>query len=445
MVALETRVARQRDQQIGGLMADDTLLSDELLSQLISVGEVDLLVAIPSYNNAETIGHAVEIVEEGVQAHFPRERVVIVNADGGSKDGTSEIFSNHQPQRQNSRGITSLRTERRIRTNYASVPNPGLAFRTILAAAELLRAKACAVVSPLATNATPDWICSLLQPVYNRQMDFVAPLYTREKFEGLLTRNVLYPITRGVLGRGIRELQAGEMGFSGKLASYCLNEDVWHEDAVLASPEIWVAVTAITSEFQCVQSYLGPRTPLRGGTSADIVGIIRQTLGTLFWCLESRESSWVERGAPSPVPAIGADHALGPQTTRINRKRLLDLFRSGVQELAPILESILSPETLSEIQRIAALEDDKVRFENSLWARTLCDCAASYHRAVLNRDHLIQAFVPLYRGSIYSFMLKHQNSSQDEIEADVENLCLEIESLKPYLIEKWQVRSEVKS
>jgi len=426
-------------------MADDILLSDDLLNQLISVGEVDILVAVPSYNNAETIGHTVEIVEEGVQAHFPRERVVIVNTDGGSKDGTPEIFSTHQAQRQNSRGITSLRTERRICTNYASVPNPGLAFRTILAAAELLRAKACAVVSPLASNATPDWICSLLQPVYNRQMDFVAPLYTREKFEGLLTRNVLYPITRGVLGRGIRELQAGEMGFSGKLASYCLNQDVWHEDAVLASPEIWIAVTALTSEFQCVQSYLGSRAPLRSGASADIVGIIRQTLGSLFWCLESHESAWVDRAAPSPVPAIGADHALSPQATRINRKRLLDLFRSGVQELAPILESILSPEAHAEIQRIAGLEDDKVRVENSLWARTICDFAASYHRAVLNRDHLIQAFVPLYRGCIYSFMLKHQASSQDDIEADVENLCLEIEGLKPYLIEKWQVRSEVKS
>ena len=65
-------------------------LTDDLLRQLISVGEVDLLVGIPSHNNAETIGHTVEAVEESFQSAFPRQRVVIVDVDTGSNDGTPE-------------------------------------------------------------------------------------------------------------------------------------------------------------------------------------------------------------------------------------------------------------------------------------------------------------------------------------------------------------------
>ena len=53
-------------------LAEDSFLSDDLLRQLISVGEVDLLVGIPSHNNAETIGHTVEAIEESFQRAFPR-------------------------------------------------------------------------------------------------------------------------------------------------------------------------------------------------------------------------------------------------------------------------------------------------------------------------------------------------------------------------------------
>src|ERR1700683_3583182 len=115
----------------------------------MSVGEVDLLVGIPSYNNAATIGQVVETVEQTFQHGFPRERVVIINVDGGSTDGTSDILKNAAVQRSSgSRGLTSLRTERRIATRYGSAPSSGIAFRTLLAAADLLRRKACAVVSP---------------------------------------------------------------------------------------------------------------------------------------------------------------------------------------------------------------------------------------------------------------------------------------------------------
>ena len=64
-------------------MAEESFLTDDLLSQLISVGEVDLLVGIPSLNNAATIANAVAAVEESFQHAFPRERAVIVNVDGG--------------------------------------------------------------------------------------------------------------------------------------------------------------------------------------------------------------------------------------------------------------------------------------------------------------------------------------------------------------------------
>src|SRR5260370_21669207 len=146
----------------------------------MSVGEVDLLVGIPSHNNAKTISQTVITIEESFQQNFGRDRVVIVNVDGGSRDGTPDVVLNTQsPKSANSRGLSSLRTLHRIATRYANQPSRGAAVRAILAAADLLRATACAIISPETSNFTASRVKSLLQPAYRADFDFVAPLSSR--------------------------------------------------------------------------------------------------------------------------------------------------------------------------------------------------------------------------------------------------------------------------
>ncbi len=64
----------------------DELFPNELKARLDQIGEADIVVGIPSYNNARTIGHVVSAVSVGLAKHFPNRRSVIVNSDGGSKD-----------------------------------------------------------------------------------------------------------------------------------------------------------------------------------------------------------------------------------------------------------------------------------------------------------------------------------------------------------------------
>jgi hypothetical protein len=422
-------------------LVEETFLDDNFLRQLMSVGEVDLLVGIPSHNNAKTISQTVLTIEESFQQNFVRERVVIVTVDGGSRDGTSDVVLNTpSPKSLNSRGLSSLRTLHRITTRYANHPSQGPAFRTILAAADLLRAKACAIVSPETSNFTATWVKGLLQPAYRENFDFVAPLYSRHKHDGLLARNLVYPMGRAVFGQRIRELNSLEHGFSGRLAGHCLNLDVWRDAAVRASPEAWMAITAISSGFRCCQSFLGPKVHSLTSPGTDIVTAVRQTVGTLFSCLEHQQSFWMERNGSEPVPTFGPEHELSLEPVRLNRKRIFDLFLSGAAGLSDVLKSILTPETHAELQRIATEEDRKFRYPDELWVKTLYEFAASYHHAAIDRDHLIQALVPLYRGRIYSFLQEHHDSSPEDIEAHSENLCLEFERQKPYLVEKWKVK-----
>jgi len=58
----------------------------------------------------------------------------------------------------------------------------------------------------------------------------------------------------------------------------------------------------------------------------------------------------------------------------------------------------------------------------------------------MSRDHIIQGLAPLYRGRIFTFLEENRSISAEEVEKNIENLCLEFERLKPYLLEVWNTK-----
>ena len=64
-----------------------------------------------------------------------------------------------------------------VSTNYLGNPSRGTALRTIVAATDLLQAKACAIISPESSAIEAEWIDRLLTPVCRRDFDFVTPVY----------------------------------------------------------------------------------------------------------------------------------------------------------------------------------------------------------------------------------------------------------------------------
>ena len=421
-------------------MAEESILTDEFLRQLIDVGEADVLVGVPTYNNAATVGQVVQTIRAGLLKYFPRERAVIVNADGGSRDQTPELVRGASiNDLQHSTDLTALRTLHSISAEYAGGPATGTALRTILASAELLRVSACAVVSPESTTIEPEWIERLLRPVYKGNFDFVTPLYRRHKFDGLLMRNLVYPMTRAFYGKQVHEPYAAEFSFSGQLASHFLGQEIWTHEVGQTGTEIALTISAITGGFRLAQSFLGAK-PHLDARAADLVAAMRQTVGALFWSLEPNYSIWSAKSDSQPIPTLGAAQEVTLEPLRINRKRLFSMFRSGVAELEPVLKSILSSSTLTELQRISALEEDDFLFGDELWARTVYEFAASYHKAVISRDHIVQALAPLYRGRAFTFLVENREASGEQVEQNVEDFCMTCERLKPSLLELWNGR-----
>jgi hypothetical protein len=423
-------------------LADESFLTDDFLRQLMNVGEVDILVGLPTHNNAKTIGSIVQTIQSGILQWFPRERAVIINADGGSHDGTPELVTSVSiDDVRPASNRNALRTLHSISTKYASSPSAanGVAFRTILAAAELLRARACVVMSPESANIEPEWLPRLLSPIYRDGFDLVTPTYRRHKFEGLLITNLLYPMTRALYGLRIREAYSPEFGFSGLLGSQFLAQNVWNDGTEGAGIELRFTLAAIAGKYRIGQSFLGEKDRVER-RAVDLVPALRQTVGALFTALEPDFPVWSVVAGSQPAPTTGTGQEVLLEPMRVNRKRLREMFASGVAELESVFQSILSPATVADLQRVASMGEDEFHYPAELWVRTVYEFAASYQKSVISRDHIIQALAPLFRGRVLTFLIENRNASAGDVENNVEALCLEFERLKPYLLQMWNSR-----
>jgi hypothetical protein len=418
-------------------LAEESFLSDDLIRQLINVGEVDILVGLPTHNNATTIGPVLEAMRAGILKCFARERVVIINADAGSRDGTPELITGASiDDVRHSYKLHALRTLHAISTQYGHTPASGTALRTILASGDLLRAKACAVISPESTTLDPEWIAKLVRPIYQDNFDLVAPIYRRHKFEGLLLRQLVYPMMRAVYGWRIREPYASEYAFSGRLGTQFLAQNQWDDEAGRTGPEIHLTIAALIGGFRVCQTFLGEKAAA-DRSSADLVGALRQTVGALFSSLEPNFAIWSGVNASQPIPTVGPESEMTLEALRVNRKRLREMFCRGVADLHTVFTSILRADTLAQLQQVANCSEEELHYPDELWVRTIYEFAASYHKAVISRDHIVQALAPLYRGRIFYFLTENRNASAEMLEAANEKLCSDFERLKPYLLTLW--------
>src|SRR5688572_13841847 len=108
----------------------------------MAVGQVDILVGLPTLNNAATVVDVVRAINVCFTRDFPRLRTVLINSDGGSTDGTPDVIRD-ATVRETDMVLTShsLRTLHRVVAPYHGLPGKHAALRTVFAAAALTQAK----------------------------------------------------------------------------------------------------------------------------------------------------------------------------------------------------------------------------------------------------------------------------------------------------------------
>jgi glycosyltransferase involved in cell wall biosynthesis len=417
--------------------ADD--LPRGTLKALTDLGRADILVGIPSYNNARTIGHVVQAAHAGLVKYFPGARTLIVNADGGSTDGTPQIVIElNMPRGELLLVPQSPSPVHRFTVPYNGIPGKGSAFRCIFEVADRLHVKACAVVDADLRSISPEWMQLLLTPVVEGRYDYVAPYYLRHKYDGTITNNIIYPMTRALYGQRVRQPIGGDFGLSGRVASHFLRQPVWGSDVARYGVDIWMTTTAMCGRFRVCQVYLGSKLHDAKDPGADLAGMLVQVLGTLFSLMEAHEDAWMAVSGSRETPLLGFRFAVGVEPIGVDVGRMIQHFRNGVENLGEVWGPVLNRNDLRTLKDLAARDLQEFRVDDALWVRMVYDVAAAYHHRQIGRTQLIRSALPLYMGRVASFVREVADQDAEGVEHRLEELCGEFERAKPYLVERWQ-------
>ena len=421
-------------------MSEDCFaLPDKDCAFLKSLGEVDILIGVPSFNNAKTIGHVVEAVMIGHARYYPGKRIVLINSDGGSTDGTREAVLSTLKKDIYEASLVKKPAEpfQGLSILYKGIPGKGSAFRAIFEAARVLNAKACAVFDSDLRSITPEWVQLLVAPVLEKGYGYVCPFYRRHKYDGTITNSIAYPLTRALYGRRVRQPIGGDFGFSGELVCRYLEKDVWETDVARFGIDIWMTTTAMVEGFKICQSFMGAKIHDVKDPGADLGPMFEQVVGTIFTLMRENEEKWKSVVGSRPTAIFGFQSEVSPRPLRVDIKRMIRKFEEGFDKNRAYYEAFLSGDCYSKLSEVRGMCPEITDFPKVLWVKTIYNFAAQF-QVEPDKKRLINSLIPLYFGYIASFVRETETYDDYRAEEVVEELCEIYEDTKPYLLQQWK-------
>jgi glycosyltransferase involved in cell wall biosynthesis len=322
------------------------VLSDEAAAMLDGDRPVDVLVGIPSFQNARTIGHVVRAVEAGLRKHFPDRHCLIAISDGNSTDGTVPAAMAATIEGDEDLLLLDPKVEPpdRVALTYVGMSGKGSAFRAVFELAATLDAKACAVLDADLRSVGPAWIDRLVGPVLGHGYDLVTPLYARHKLDGTITNSIAFPLTAALYGRRLRQPIGGDFGFSGRLAAHWAGKQVWSTDVARFGVDIWMTTVALCEGFSVCQSVLGAKLHDAKDPGRDLGPMFRQVVGSLFALAGRYVDRWASSDGIADVPTFGFRTATSTEEIRVSLDRLIWRFVEGYVAEHELWEQILAPQ-----------------------------------------------------------------------------------------------------
>jgi len=410
----------------------DTALRAYTAKRIEEIDSADILIGVPCYNNESTIVHVIQMITHGLAKHYGGRRSIIFIADGGSTDDTREAAKEFQIKP----------WQEKIVSIYRGPAGKGTALRSVFEAAGRLKVQVCAMVDSDLRSITADWVKYLLDPVLEEGYQFVAPVYVRHKYDGTITNNIVYNLTRALYGKRIRQPIGGDFAISQDVAKFYSEQDVWLTDVARFGIDIWMTTSAITQGFRICQSNLGVKIHDVKDPGQHLGPMFRQVLSALFSLMERYESYWRDIKGSETLETFGFEGALEPEPVKVNLDLLIDLFKRGYQQLSPLWRDIFDEDSFKQISQTACMDSQDFHLPTEAWVKILYELAATYRLWTVNRGKLVDMMTPLYYARVASFVRQSWSMSSREAEALVEEQALRFEEQKDYLIKIWDEKSE---
>lgn len=342
--------------------------------------KIDIIVGIPTYNEVDSISNTVQKIDEGLSKYFPEYKTLIINVDSQSSDGTSRVFNK-----------IKTKTDKMSFTVKKQPRGKGANIFSLLKLGKKFGAKYIATIDADITTITEEWPKLLLDPLIKERVDFITPVYTRNRYEGNTTNHFCFPLLYGWFGRKINQPIGGDFALNDHFSKYILEQQK-PKDAFLYGIDIFLSTHAVGGNFETREVYLGRK--IHKPSFSKIIPMFQQVAATMLFVLPKYKNkisdSYVETKDGQRID----DFIRKPETAKITF-----LKKYAFQNLQQLPEKNIQEYLGLSSQRITEIKKAKSLIYEKDWVYMLAEVSRYiYNHAISGKvaDEIALTIAPFF-------------------------------------------------
>ncbi len=387
-------------------------------NNLNKIKKAEIVVGIPSHNEADNISYVVKQIDQGLKKYFSGQSAVIINCDNNSSDNTKEVFLK-----------TKTETPKIYISTLPGVKGKGNNLKNLFLKIKDLKAKSAITVDSDLKSINPEWIKSLIKPITNGY-DYLTPIYHRDKYDGSITNHLCYPLIYGLLGYNIRQPIGGDMAFSGKMVKYWLNQK-WYNSTKGYGIDIFMTLNAVKSGYKLGQVDLGSKIHKPSAPKLDRMFL--EVAGTLFQFL-SENKNLLKKQVRIKKPYITSVLKNKTKYSDIDfdykkiEKKIIFEFKDNYKTIKPYINK----EICFCVEQIF-LKEKSLKIDKELWSKLVYELFYIYQENK-NRGEVIKLLRTFYFARVISFVKEVSEKSQNQAEKIIQVQAQQFFRSKKYLL-----------
>ncbi len=382
-------------------------LDKEVLEKCKKMKPVDIMVGVLCKDVEPTILNVLKTINEGLYRYFPDYKKAIVVSEGGSTDKTMDAIGLFQPYNSVKFMVTKDITD----------GGKGAGVMTILEIAHEAEAKCVVLMDGDLLSIKHGWVHSIANPIKYGRADLTVPYYVRDKNDGVITNNLVYPFTRALYGIDIRQPIAGEYALSRNLYELLRNHPLFPPDfgvdifilTVAAAEGMYVKESLFSLKIhESTTRYLEPEKFL--------IPMFRKVISAMFKLANYYEDYWKNRSCEQ----FRSKHyrecfSQKPIPVKIDIENMKKSFIQEFETSNEIMSHYL-PESI--MKDLLPIINNGNGIDSELWAEIVYNYAAAFKDTERDPDKylLLDSLKTLWIGRFVSYAKETKDMDINEAE-----------------------------
>jgi hypothetical protein len=398
-------------------------LEAKLVRKCREIKPVDIIVGVLCKDVETTVLNVLNVINEGLYRYFPDYKKAIVVCCAESSDNTAEAIELFQP----------YNSVEKIVTNDITEDGKGAGVMTIFELAHEAEAKSIVLMDGDLLSVKPAWVQTIANPIVYGRADLTVPYYIRDKNDGVITNNFVYPFTRALYGIDIRQPIAGEYALSKNLYELLREHPLFPPDfgvdifilTVAAAEGLYIKEGLFSLKIhESTTRYLEPEKFL--------IPMFKKVTGCMFELAKYYEDYWKSKPIRWRAKYYRESFSHKPIPVRVHIPKMKNTFQTEFASLKNIMNRYLPESIITELEKLVT---NKGTFDSELWAEIVYNYAAAWKSAKSDSDksHLLETLKTLWIGRFITYANEVKDMDINEAEVVIQKQAEIFEEKFDYL------------